>query len=137
MENRLQIVAVLAACVLLLVVLELVRRRRLLERYALVWLFSAVVLLGLAVLRGALQQVAHALGIVYAPNALFFVALSAILLLLLNFSVAVSRLSDQTKLLAQRLAIVEERTRARGGAAADADADADAERAVDEEVFQR
>ena len=42
--------------VLLLVVLELVRRRRLLERYALLWLFSAVVLLGLAVWKGLLTR---------------------------------------------------------------------------------
>jgi hypothetical protein len=111
METRVQIVAIVGALVLLSVVLEMVRRRRLLERYALLWLFSAVVILGLAVWRGALEQVAHAVGIYSPPNALFFVAMAFILVLLLHFSAAVSRLADQSKVLAQRQAILEEQLR--------------------------
>jgi hypothetical protein len=111
MDSRIQLVAILAAAALLLVVLELVRRRRLLERYALVWLFSAVVLLGLASWRGGLAKLASLVGIAYPPNALFIVAFGFVLLGLLNFSAAVSRLSDQTKVLAQRLALLEERLR--------------------------
>ena len=64
--------------------------------------FSAVVLLGLAVWRDALEQSPSAVGIAYPPNALFFVAFGFVLVLLLHFSVAVSRLADQTKVLAQR-----------------------------------
>ena len=111
LDPRTQLIAVLAAGGLLLIVLELVRRRALLERYALLWLFAAVVLLILAAWRGLLATVAHALGIIYAPNALFFLAFAAILVLLLHFSIAVSRLADQSKLLAQRLALLEERLR--------------------------
>jgi hypothetical protein len=109
--DRLQLVSILAAVCLLLVVLELVRRRRLLERYALLWLFSSIVLVGLAVWRGALDKIAEQLGVAYPPNALFIVAFGFVLWLLLHFSVAVSRLSDQTKLLAQRLALLDERLR--------------------------
>jgi hypothetical protein len=111
MDNRIQIVAVIAAAALLLFVLELVRRRRLLERYALLWLFSSVVLLGLAAWRGGLQWIADLFGIAYPPNALFFVAFGFVLALLLHFSSAVSRHSDQIKVLAQRLALLEERQR--------------------------
>jgi hypothetical protein len=111
MEFRIQLVAIAGATGLLFVVLELVRRRRLLERYALLWLLSGVVLLGLAIWRGLLEQIALAIGIVYPPNALFFIAFAFILVLLLHFSVAVSRLSDQSKVLAQRLALLEERVR--------------------------
>ena len=111
MADRIQLVAILGAGVLLLVVLELVRRRRLMERYALLWLLSAVVLLGLAAWRDGLKVISDAIGIVYPPNALFFVAFGFMLLLLLHFSSAVSRLSDQTKVLAQRAALLEERLR--------------------------
>ena len=121
MEIRIQIVAIVGAGVLLLAILELVRRRRLLERYALLWLFSGVVLLGLAIWRGALEQLALLVGIAYPPNALFFVAFAFVLLLLLHFSVAVSRLTDQTKVLAQRLALLEERVGPAGAAADDDD----------------
>ncbi len=120
MEVRVQIVSIVAAAALLIVVLELVRRRRLLERYALMWLFSALVLLGLAIWRNLLQTLADTVGIASPPNALFFVGLGFMLVLLLHFSAAVSRLTDQSKILAQRLALLEERLRRLdGGAASD------------------
>src|SRR3954449_9761592 len=109
MELRIQVVAILATLGLLLVGLELVRRRRLLERYALVWLGSALVLLALAVWKGLLGSIASAVGIFYPPAALFVIAFGFILLLLLHFSTAVSRLTDQSKVLAQRLALMEQR----------------------------
>jgi hypothetical protein len=117
-DVRIQIVAIAASGLLLVVILELVRRRRLLERYALLWLLSALVLLALAVWRGLLEDIAAAIGVAYPPNALFFIAFGFVLVLLLHFSLAVSRLADQTKVLAQRLALLEERQR-RGERAAE------------------
>ena len=109
MELRVQLVAIGGSLLLLVAVLELVRRRRFLERYALLWLASGLCLLALAVWKGLLDQVAGAIGIFYAPSALFVVAFGFIMLLLLHFSVAVSRLADQSKVLAQRLALLEAR----------------------------
>ena len=63
----------------------------------------------LSVWSGGLQALADLVGIAYPPNALFLVAFGFVLVLLLHFSLAVSKLSDQTKLLAQRLAILEQR----------------------------
>jgi hypothetical protein len=111
MDSRIQLLTTLVAAALLVGVIELVRRRRLLERYALVWLFSSLVLLALAVWRGALDKVAQQVGVAYPPNALFIVAFGFVLWMLLHFSVAVSRLSDQSKVLAQRVALLEERLR--------------------------
>jgi hypothetical protein len=113
-EFRIQIVSVAAAGGLLIVVLEAVRRRRLLERYALLWLLSALVLLVLALWRNLLEVLARWVGIASPPNALFFVAFGFVLVLLLHFSLVVSRLTDQTKVLAQRLALLEERMASRG-----------------------
>jgi len=111
MDARLQIVAIVGAVGLLVLVLELVRRRSLMERYALLWLFASAVILMLAVWQDALNAIARQMGIVSAPNALFFVAVGFILLLLLHFSAAMSRLTDQSKVLAQRQAILEQRLR--------------------------
>jgi hypothetical protein len=111
MQARIQLVAIVGAAVLLLTVLEMVRRRRLMERYALLWLLSAVVLLALAIWSSALARISHAIGVIYPPNALFFIAIGFILLLLLHFSSAVSRLSDQSETLAQRQALLDERLR--------------------------
>ena len=72
------------------------------ERYALLWLFSTAVLLGLAVWKGLLDDVASAVGIYYPPSALFVVAFGFILVMLLHFSLVISRLADQNKVLAQQ-----------------------------------
>ena len=111
MELRIQIVAIVASAGLLLGILELVRQRRLLERYALLWLLSALVLLALAVWSDFLETISRAIGVIYPPNALFLVAFGFVMLLLLHFSMAVSRLADQSKVLAQRVAMLEERQR--------------------------
>ena len=109
MELRLQIVSIGATLALFLLVFELVRRRRLMERYALLWLFSTVVLLGLAVWKHLLEEVASAIGIFYAPSALFVVAFGFILAILLHFSLVISRLAEQTKVLAQRVGLLQQR----------------------------
>ena len=103
METKIQIVAIVVTSVLFGLVFELVRRRRLMERYALLWLFSSAVLLGLAVWKDLLERVASAVGIYYAPSALFAIAFGFVLVLLLHFSLVISSLADQNRVLAQRL----------------------------------
>jgi hypothetical protein len=104
-----RIIAIAISAGLLLLILELVRRKRLMERYALLWLFSTLLLLVLSVWSGLLNSLASALGVSYPPSALFAVAFGVVLVLLVHFSLAVSRLSDQNKVLAQRLGILQRR----------------------------
>ena len=113
MHVRVQIVSILFALVVLVTVFELIRRRYLRERYALLWMAGALVLLVLAVWKGLLNTVSKAVGIYYPPNAFFVIAFSFLLLLLLHFSAVVSRMSDHIRVLAQRLALLEERERSR------------------------
>ena len=103
MDTRIQLVAIVATAGLFVIVFELVRRRRLMERYALLWLFATVTLLALAVWKDLLEEVAATVGIYYAPSALFAIAFGFVLVLLMHFSLVISRLSDQNKVLAQRL----------------------------------
>jgi hypothetical protein len=109
METRIQLVAVAATGGMFFLVFELVRRRRLMERYALLWLFSTAVLLGLAVWKNLLEEVASAVGIYYAPSALFVIAFGFVLAMLLHFSLVISRLADQSKVLAQRVGALQHR----------------------------
>jgi hypothetical protein len=126
--SRLQILAIIVTGGLFFLVFELVRQRRLLERYALLWLFSSFVLLSLSVWRGALEELASAVGIFYAPSALFAVAFGFVLVLLLHFSLVISRLAEQTKVLAQRVGLLQhevDELRGRLGEAESATAKAD------------
>lgn len=103
-----RIIAIVISAGLLLLILELVRRRRLMERYALLWLFSSLLLLVLSVWSGLLNTLASAFGVSYPPSALFAVAFGVVLVLLIHFSLAVSRLSDQNKVLAQRIGLMQQ-----------------------------
>jgi hypothetical protein len=116
-QLKLQLLAIFGSAVLLGIVFELLRRRRLIERYALIWLGSALVLLGLAVWKDLLEIISTAMGIVYPPNALFMIAFGFVLLLLLHFSIAISRLSGETKVLAQVVARLDQELRAVRGEA--------------------
>jgi hypothetical protein len=109
--TRVVFVSLVGAIGLSLVVLELVRRRRLQERYSMLWLATCLALIVLAAVPGLLDRLSSAVGIVYPPNALFIAVFGFVLLVLLNFSIAVSRLSEQTSRLAQRLAMLEEQAR--------------------------
>jgi hypothetical protein len=102
--DRIQIISVLVTGTLFVFVFDLVRRRRLMERYALLWLISSAVLLTLAIWTGLLEAVADAAGIKVPSNALFVVGFAFVLTLLLHFSLAISRLSDESKVLAQQVA---------------------------------
>jgi hypothetical protein len=111
LQSSVQIVAVVVTALLLLVVLELVRRRRLVERYALLWMSVAVALLVLAVWTDLLDWASDRVGIADPANALFLAAFGVAFVLLLHFSVANSRLGEETKILAQEVARLDERLR--------------------------
>jgi hypothetical protein len=104
---RASTVAALAALLLIGVVLELIRSRRLQERYALLWLLTGGVILVLALWRGLLGIVSSAIGVHYPPSALFAVGAVFILVVLLHYSTVISKLSETNKVLAQRLALLE------------------------------
>jgi hypothetical protein len=106
---RVSIVAAIGAVILLSVIFELIRSRRLQERYALLWLLTGIVIFVLAVWRSLLGKAADLVGIAYPPSALFVLAAFFILLLLLHYSTVISKLSDQNLSLAQRLALLERR----------------------------
>ena len=107
---KVSIAGAVASVLLILVVLELIRSRRLRERYALLWLATGVVLLVLSVWRSGLNTIASWFGVRgYPPAVLFAVAVLFILLVLLHYTTVISQLADQNVILAQRLALLEER----------------------------
>jgi len=107
---RISIAATVVAVVLLLVVFELIRSRRLRERYALLWLATGLVLVVLSAWRDGLNTIARWLGVrSYPPAVLFAVALLFVVIVLLHYSTVISRLTDQNMTLAQRLALLEAR----------------------------
>ena len=110
--DRLTLFVFLAAFGLLLLVLEMVRRRALAEKYSMLWLLMAGAILLLAVARPALDRIAPVLGIYYAPSALFVAGFVGLLVILLYFSAVITQLTRQNRIAAQQLGILQARIEA-------------------------
>ncbi|HVU79684.1 MAG TPA: DUF2304 domain-containing protein [Gaiellaceae bacterium] len=105
---KVSLIASVSSLLLILVVFELIRSRRLRERYALLWLLTGLVLLALSAWRGGLNTIAGWLGVeTYPPAVLFAVAVLFVLAVLLHYSTVLSKLTDQNVVLAQRIALLE------------------------------
>jgi hypothetical protein len=104
-----KIVAITVSGFIFFAVIELIRRDHLKERYSIVWLTAAIVLVVFASWRGLLHFIARELGIYYPPSFLFLLAIAFLLVLLLHFSTVISSLSDHSKRLAQEIGILKGR----------------------------
>lgn len=105
--DRIQLFAIVVAIAQFVLVFELVRSKRMQERYALLWLVSSLVLFVLAAWSQLLELLATSVGIKTPSNALFLATFAYILLLLLHFSIVISRLSAQSAVLAQHVGLLE------------------------------
>jgi len=110
MTDRVQIVAIVVSVSLLIVVLELVRRRKLIEEYSIVWIAGALAMLALSIWRDLLDRGARLLGVFYPPSALLMLLVVVVFVALLWFSVILSRqrrlierLMEETAVLAAEL----------------------------------
>ena len=102
----LKIMAVLGSGSVMVLVIELIRRGRLKEKYSLLWLFASGVLMVFSLFRGLLEYAAQLFGVFYPPSFLFLLAFFFLLLITLHFSVVLSGLSDKNKHLAQDIALL-------------------------------
>jgi len=112
MLDRTILIALGGAFVLLISVLELVRRRRLREQYSILWLLTSLVVLVLASNRTLLDLLARAMKIAYPPSALFVIGFGFLLLITLHFSTVISRLTRENESLAQEMAILRQQVSA-------------------------
>lgn len=100
------VVAIVGAVLVLGFMLELLRRRQLSEKYAALWLIVGVGILVLLAAPGLLKAASDALGFEVPANLLFFVALSLLLGVSVHLSWELSRLEDETRSLAEELALL-------------------------------
>jgi hypothetical protein len=101
----------IAAVVLLILVLELVRRRRLREEYTVFWLLTCAVLVILAAWKNALRLVAELVGTTLPLSALFGTGFFLVFLIMLHFSTVISDLWRQNKQMAKEIALLKESLR--------------------------
>ena len=126
----LQLVGVTVSGVLLLVVLELVRRRRLSEEYSFFWILGVVALLGLSLRREILHVMARWMGVYYPPMVLVLALVLVVFIGMLYFSVVTSSLRQKVERLIEEQAILDadlrELAKRRERSASDAGSESDA-----------
>ena len=106
MTDRVQVVSLAVSVLLLLVVFELVRRRKLTEEYSFLWILCALALVLLSVRRQILDATARWLGVYYPPAVLLMVLILMVFVASLCFSVIVSRQRQQIERLIEETAIL-------------------------------
>ncbi len=101
-----QYIAIAVSIGLFLYIFYLVRNKKIKEEYSLLWLASSLVFIIFSIWRHGLEFFAKLIGIAYPPAALFLILLLAIFLILIEFSVNISKLAEKNKILAQELGIL-------------------------------
>lgn len=102
-----RIFAILTSVGVCAFILDLVRRRRLKEEYAWLWIVTSAGMFVLASWYGLLEAITHAIGAVWPTTALFLFALIFLLIISVHFSIVISRLTQQVRRLTQELAILQ------------------------------
>jgi len=106
MTPRARILLIAIGLIVLVTVINLLRKRRLKEEYALLWLLAALALVLAPFLIDILDQIAVFLGVEYPPTLFLGLAIIGLLLIIFQLSLNISRFSDQIKVLTQEIAIL-------------------------------
>lgn len=109
MELQTRIFVILLGLAVALFVINQVRTRKIKEQYALLWILTAVLLVLVPIFVDVVDAISYALGILYPPAFIFLIALICILIILFQFSMSISRFSEEIKVLAQDIALLTKR----------------------------
>jgi hypothetical protein len=109
MSAKLTLFTIIGSSLLLLLVLDLVRRRYLKERYALLWIVTGSLFLLLSIRTDLLHWISSLLGFSLPSNALFVLSYVFFLLVILGLTVVTSRLSEKNRALTQEVVLLKKR----------------------------
>jgi len=105
--SRIQIIVLMASILVMGYVLEQVRRRRMALEYSLIWIVTGLAMVFLALWKNGVEFLAQAMGIYYAPSAIFVIFGVIVLTLCIHFSLVISKLSITNRVLVQKMALLE------------------------------
>lgn len=107
--NKLQLVTLVGSFLMMFVILESVRKQRLKEAYSLLWLIMGSIFIILSMWHDALGVVSDMIGIAYAPATLFLFLIVAVFMILIQYSIVLSKRTEQVKNLTQEIALLRQR----------------------------
>ena len=111
--SRVQVVVLITSLFVTGFIVEQVRRRRLAVEYSLIWIVAGLGMIFFSLWKNGIEYLADLMGIYYAPSAVFVVFGVLVFVLCVHFSLAISKLSSNNRVLVQRIALLEEEVGAR------------------------
>ncbi len=112
MSPRTRLVLTLIGLAVLLTVINLLRKRRFKEEYALLWLLAALTLVAAPLLIDPLDRLAFFLGVEYPPALFLGLGIVGLLLIIFQLSLNISRFSEAIRVLTQEVGILRQRVEA-------------------------
>jgi hypothetical protein len=107
--DKIQIYSIAGSLLFLFFIFRLIKRRKLKEEYSMLWLFVVSIFVLLSIFRSVLEQFAALVGIHYAPAALLLFLLIGVVAILIHYSVIISKISGQNKILIQEVALLKQK----------------------------
>ncbi|MFT4576458.1 MAG: hypothetical protein ACJAX7_002236 [Saprospiraceae bacterium] len=108
MDNRIQILAIIGSISLLIFIIILIRQHRLKEEYSLLWLFFTVFFIIFSVWRNGLEWISDFMGIAYPPAALFLILIMALFVIMIEFSLIISKQAERIKSIGQNIGLMKQ-----------------------------
>lgn len=105
-SNRIYLVSFIGSLLFLIFIVESVRKQKLKEAYSLIWLLIGSAFLIISIWSGALNYLSKFFGIAYQPATLFLVLIIMIILLLIQYSIVISKQTEMIKTLTQEAALL-------------------------------
>ncbi|MCO1603203.1 MULTISPECIES: DUF2304 domain-containing protein [Desulfosporosinus] len=106
--SRVQLVVLIISLFVTGFIVEQVRRRRLAVEYSLIWIVAGMGMIVLSLWKDGIEYIADLMGIYYAPSAIFVIFGILVFVLCVHFSLEISRLSSNNRVLVQRIALLED-----------------------------
>jgi len=103
---KMQVIAIVGSILLFLFIIYLIRNKSIKEEYSLLWVFFAAIFIVLSIWREGLEYISQLIGIAYPPTAILLILLMAIFMILIQFSIIISKLSDGNKSLIQEIGLL-------------------------------
>jgi hypothetical protein len=104
--NTIQYIAIIASIILFGFILYLVRSKKIKIEYSLLWLFFSFVFVLISFWRDGLNVISFSIGIAYPPIAFLLILVISIFLILIQFSVVISKQKEINKNLSQEVALL-------------------------------
>tara|TARA_B110000093_G_scaffold131691_1_gene140843 strand:- start:56 stop:442 length:387 start_codon:yes stop_codon:yes gene_type:complete len=108
MDNRIQILAIIGSISLLIFIIILIRQHRLKEEYSLLWLFFTIFFIIFSFWRNGLEWISDLMGIAYSPAALFLILIMALFVIMIEFSLIISKQSERIKSIGQNIGLMKQ-----------------------------